>query len=628
MLGAPPAWQDEAGWQSKQTQRTRHVVMIATLAISSLCVTILLFGWFVKAQQQENDIADVSQDDVSVSEVVPPETDVSEHADLIEGKTGDQLPDAQEETVAEVATPALEPEDEMVAMGDPDAMAEDQAVAQTVIPDSLMPKSPIEDEVAAAEENETAMALQELPASLRQFTPFLLQEGPPENATLKAPPTIDQVEIDAAAEEDSSTLGIAPPEPIDLKKDLAVKLAFNSKGYPLPSLMLLLSQTTGVPIQMDWASFDLAGIDIGKRVAVGGKPMTSAKDWLEFIAQEVGGKVCPQEFLIIFTVSDQVYAASETDLLNSEDFGSEAASATKVIAEFMAQGIMADEVEGDAAVENEVDGEPRDGEALVNEVSEGDGKVGDQERPVGAGNFMEAREASQLKILATELLRRMRGITPKMDDQRASRWMQLKTGEVAEWSLLSGGKSGDQVDTPVTTAAMLRHTAAINESVCLVNWYDANRRGMRPTRLVMPRSDGNASEMMSRVLTPLSLQVRAVDAKHWWVGSGATYDRLPVLVQSEPLAEKREAYQRQLERIRGTAAPDVFRSVYDPVSDRMLMLVPRSCMTRFTKSGKHRRQLWGLVGNSVVPCCCRPVLAKGFARHRCTRTFLSAARGR
>ena len=523
LVGPPPAWQDDTGWQSSQTRRTRHIVMIATLAISTLCLTILLFGWFVRSQKQSvSQVAKVQESamDVDVDsvhdnpaemELVQPSPETPEIDDSeVEAPEIPEAPGISDEVAEEKTPQQVEPASE-TSTSEP----------ETAIPASLMPKSPIDDGPSSSSATEAldedAPTLQELPAGLRKFTPFLLQDGPIDDATLSTPLTIEQVEIDAAAEEDASTLGIDPPAPINIKKDLGGKILLNSPGYPLPSLVLLMSQMTGVPIQLDWVSFDLAGVDIDKRIKVVGEARTKARtvrQWLDAIADQVSAEVREEEFLIVITITDKTFAAKEAELTGLTDFGDQAKSAATVIKDFMSE---------------------------------------DEKQP----SQMGPREASQLKILATEMLRRMRTIEPKLADRQASRWIQTKSGEFLDWKILQGNQAGKQVDTPITTAAMLRQVSSANQAVCLVNWFDANRRGMRPNRLVMPYAgSGDASMMLSSVLSSLSLQVRSVDDKHWWVGSVATYDRLPVLVRSEPLGDRREAYARQIDGIMGVANRD------------------------------------------------------------------------
>ena len=63
---------------------------------------------------------------------------------------------------------------------------------------------------------------------------------------------MEQVKLDeAAVEEDEDLLIQVVPKELDLRADLAIKLALASDGYPASDLMLLISQVTGVPIQMD-----------------------------------------------------------------------------------------------------------------------------------------------------------------------------------------------------------------------------------------------------------------------------------------------------------------------------------------------------------------------------------------
>jgi hypothetical protein len=466
------------------------------------------------------------------------------------------------------------------AMGPDNVAAPTDSSEGSIIPPSLIPQSPIESDDQKAPQDEPS-SMTELPAGLRQFVPMLLQEGPAEETSLQTPTTINQIEIDAAAEEDSSTLGVDPPDPLNLKRDLGFKVALNSNGYPLPSLMLLMSEMTGVPIQLDWASFDLAGVDIAKPIKLDGKSKArSVRDWLDTIAEQVDGELRTLPFVIVMTISDAAFANAEAGLLDLSDFGDQSDSAAQVIAEFMADPV------------KELEPLPRDAELDApdaGDVDADDGEGVDVESSEAGVDVMEAREKAQLKLLAAEMLRRMRSIEPRMPNHRASRWMQVSDRVFSDWQPISDLDpasivAGPQTDTPMTTAAMLRRASSINDAVCMVNWHDANRRGMRPTRLIMPHADGaTAAQMLASVLGPLSLEVRSVDAQHWWVGSGATYDRLPVLVQSKPLGDRRQVFENQLNTIMAADGSDVFRSAYDPVSDRMILLLPRYVARQLSK---------------------------------------------
>lgn len=569
LTGPPPTWQDSEHWQSDKTKRTRHIAMIATIAISTLSVTVLTFGWFIRMQKTAP-VPIAGATNVQTNPLTQPKLEVTPPV------AEDEVDATNEETPPKADPIERMPEPSAVPTLDTPATNPTVDTSQTIIPSSLIPTSPIKTlgEVEESPSEQDAPSMKELPMGLQQFMPMVLNEGPAQKTSLATPPTINQVEIDAAAEEDSNTLGIEPPKPINLKRDLGFKVYFNSEGYPLPSLLLLISEMTGVPIQMDWTSFDIAGVDVAKPIEVVGKPKT-CRQWLDAIAMQVDAEIREREFVIVMTLTDQAFAKAETGLTDLSDFADKAKSAEQVIREFMGP-----EVPGikPASETNEED-QDIDAEAKEAELPK-------TAQPVDA---MSGRERAQLRVLATEMLRRMRSIQPRLPDDRSGRWMQVSDDHLKEWQPISSVdptelKPGTQPETPITTAAMLREISSINDAVCLVNWYDGNRRGMRPTRLVMPRADKvSAAKMLSSVLGPLSIDVRRVDAEHWWVGSNATYDRLPVLVHSDRLGDSREDYVRQLDEIMSDDQDAVYQSAYDPVSDRMMMLLPRYVARQLSK---------------------------------------------
>ncbi len=80
--------------------------------------------------------------------------------------------------------------------------------------------------------------------------------------------------------------------------------------------------------------------------------------------------------------------------------------------------------------------------------------------------------------------------------------------------------------------------------------------------------------MLASTLAPMSLQTRVADDGHWWVGTAATYDRMPVFVVGDECGPCRDEI---LARIGSVAqAADVMLLIeHDPVSDRYLSLMPR-----------------------------------------------------
>ena len=98
---------------------------------------------------------------------------------------------------------------------------------------------------------------------------------------------------------------------------------------------------------------------------------------------------------------------------------------------------------------------------------------------------------------------------------------------------------------------------------------------MSPEQLVMPYVNDNAGAMLNTTLQPFEMQVRRVDEHHLWVGTEATYDRLLLVVWSEPVGDQRDAYMQKVSTAMAGRVEQGFRITHDAVSDRVMMLVPR-----------------------------------------------------
>ncbi|MDA8744944.1 hypothetical protein N9N28_09965 [Rubripirellula amarantea] len=608
LSGVPPT---TLAWQSDRTRKTRQTVMVAMLAVSTLFITGLMFFWFVKSQSGVATMPDPSPVietspaiDETSADSVPTESSTQNSTASEEIAQANDLnvdePGSMDQSQTSVQTPNQKTADQ--EMSDPEASDQtsgkpteptvvDTPASDSIIPSSLLPKSPLDGMPTSdqplglpavkqdllpsnqvpgkSDEGPEEGMLAELPAGLQQFTPLLLLDGLPQKPTLQAPPSIEQVQIDSA-EEDEDELGMEPPPPIDVKADLAIRMAFRSNGYALPSFVLLISQTTGVPIQLDWVSFDLGGINIADPITTTGKVRT-AKQWLEDIAAQVDGEIRPEATMVVLTMTDDAFATKKQPLLLLDDFNAGQVSAEKVIDDFM-------EEVNDAGGNRNVDGEVE---------SADDVEAGDVEPAPAQLPLMTPRQSDQLRILATETLRRMRNIEGKVADDRIRRWTQLGAPSSDLWKELEGGKTIPQVDTPIAAAGFLRRSAQATGAVLMVNWHDANRRGMRPNRLVFPIARDDAANTLSSLLDEFSLQVRAVDQNHWWLGSPATYDRLPVIVGSEPMATEADArrFQLLMDQIMQNAGRDSYRITFDPESKRYLMLVPRYIARQLPKVG-------------------------------------------
>ena len=162
-----------------------------------------------------------------------------------------------------------------------------------------------------------------------------------------------------------------------------------------------------------------------------------------------------------------------------------------------------------------------------------------------------------------------------MKETRFRRWACEINDSQAEWTVLSGGDSGPQLDAPMSLAELMRRTAKRNQAICVFNWQDAVRRGAPPEHLLLPHNEEDAGSTLRSTLYPLGLQVRQVDSKHWWVGTEATYDRLPIFVWTPPLGQRRADFLQQMNKVMAGLPPLQYRLAIDDTSGRALMLLPR-----------------------------------------------------
>lgn len=576
-------------WQSDRTRRSRQIALVAALSLTSLLVAIAGFSWFVQSwrKQASNPQQAPTQPpnqpqplSAAADSAVPPGSDpetTGEHSGvdptandpesagqerLPEGSSAIQSTDAPKETGASDASEgtATSPTQAPSTASLPTRPTDSSALAD------LIPRSPLEIDPPTtdppttrsppapqvpdtqsnpgAEQTDTeSAALQELPPELAKYTRFLLEEGSNEPTTLEAPPTMDDVTMEAAADElDDPAITVRPKE-LNLKADLALRMAIDTRGYPLPDLVLLVSQITGVPIQIDWVSFDLAGVELDQ-------PRTAPQGWqtaqeiLDTVSESLGGEVRDEDSLAVITLTDETFNERLALLTNLADFGEGEATAKGVLIDFL----------------------------------RGEGEEPGTELSLGV-----TREEQQVAAIAVEVLRRMRAVEPKVADERLSRWAWCSNNPSGEWAILDDGITIPQPDTPLAMADFLRRIARANETSNLINWYDFNRRAVAPERLLIPHIEADAGTTLQGVLEPLGLQARRVDAHHWWLGRESTYDRLPAIVWTPPLGELRDRFVNELANVMSGANRDAFRVTIDPQSDRAMMLLPRFVVRQLSK---------------------------------------------
>lgn len=538
----PPA--DPNQWQSDRTRRSRQVGLVVALSLLSLCSVVAIFGWFVHSWRQRSTVAATinqptsdatTSDDASIEAVT---------AQPIEDAAEANVPVAPDSTDDQTTTPApAEPASETTG---PSPTNVQQTTTEPAIPGDLIPQSPLEPAAADPPDPkpEETGGMQELPPELAEFLDVLPFQGAIDAPTLEAPPTVDDVALEAAAEDNVDPLNPPKPKRLNLKADLGIKLAFDSKGYRLADLMLLVGQITGVPIQVDWVSFDLAGRDIDARVATP-QGWLSANDLLQQVAADLQAEIREEPSLLTLTLNDASFEQTMIGIADLSDFGDGKASAESMLKDFL--------------------------------------RADANEKDVDLAQRGKPREAQQLAALAIESMRRMRNVTPKVADERIRHWARSAENERVEWPLLAKGEPGPQLDAPVTIAELLRRSAKRNQAVCVVNWYDGNRKGMAPNRLVFPKVRADVGTTLDAVFNKFDIQVRQVDANHWWVGNEATYDRLPVVVWTEPLGDSRDTFTQRIDAIMVNMPRDRFRMTIDEETGRALLLLPRFIVRQLPK---------------------------------------------
>ena len=614
---APPVALPEAGgrfegWQSHRTQRTRQIGLVVMLATSLLLFAAIVFGWFVRSWQRSQPSG---TPEVVATADAAQSTGPADSSELVKDS---EKPEVKPQPAAGVpesdpvpdATTHSSPEE----VSAPDSEATRQPAAKTAtadgdqlasIPPGLLPTSPLAN--ASAEESTKASpetlvdskptansrntsidgpasaddpasgTMQELPPGLAEFLPFtnLASEGPSTPPAMDAPATIKDMQIKAAAEETIDPMMIAnPPEPINLDRALAIRFALASNGITLADIALVVSQITGVPIQVDWFSFDLLGQDIAAEMAVT-REMRRADEILSEVAGSVGATVVRHDSMLTITPTDQRMAQAAKQATDFSDLGSGEPSAAKLLRRFLADGAV--EQDEKAAVNGPADAKSADDPQNTEDPEDAGPAAGEpQEKESDGGEPEDASNLAQqqLSIVAADVIRRMRGAEGRLSDDTLRRW--AAPADAADpWRLLRGGDSGPQNDAPETISQLLRRVAKRNDAVCIVNWRDALRRRISPEQLVLPYAGNDAATMLSETLAPFEMQVREVSPGYWWIGTEATYDRLPVVVWTQPLGETRDAFLRRLEAAMQMAPQNGFRVTYDEVSDRALMLLPR-----------------------------------------------------
>ena len=556
--GPAPGVRDRA-FHSEKTARSRRIafyVVVATACIISAGVL-----WSVISRNRSGDsVSTIASSDPS-----------AEQADTVPQADAAQQPvvsDRDEQQPAEseiVSDPNVDPATATDGVArnmlpESDANANEAPNNQTPAdvlepPSDLIPISPLESllppensprDPSAAPADDTP-PIDAIPEEFRSMIVDLDLDRPQFESMAPPPKTIDEFEIEAAADDDVDLeVMMELPEAINMRQALGLPLALKTKdpsGYPFNDLLLFITQVTGVPIEVEWLSFDIAGPRINSRAKVPSGEM-NIKRFLTATCEAFGASMEVQELSIVIRPEPTRFQAAVDSLTRFDDLGAESASAVKLVDQLLGlETAAADRPSPDQVVAPQ--------------------QIGPQ----------------QLAVLVCDAIRRMRGVEGKLSDGAFARWAGDFRSQVDAWPTLTGGQSGDQLIQPITFASFARQSANRNGATCFINWVDAAKNGLGPLEKSLPPGGPatTAQQAMAEVLTSWDLDVRIVDANHWWIGSAARFDRFPVVVWFDDTGKAARLQPDILAVLQGADAGDqtVGSVAIDPVSGKCIAVLPR-----------------------------------------------------
>lgn len=516
----PEEYQPEANdvWQSQSTRRKTQLAMVAFLSLFGLIAAAVVFSQFVRTWQQQKTAAGAAS--VDAHDSVDEDSATSELAREDVELTAE--PVLTVSPVVPAAEPSIPIEQAMIEPASPPlASPEIEAQATTAVNAATRvdPNEKPGENQRRPGEAESPPALNNLPPELRKYAPLAsLSTSDHQTAQLmQPPPTIDTVRIDdAAVEGDPAVEANALRKPVDVEKAFAQRFALENNGSSIAELMLLISQLTTVPIEIDLIALDAAGIraEAPIRTPTG---WMATRQWIDTTCQSLGLVANNIDGRVTITALDERLDAGISGALRLDDFGDDAANVFRWLSPLLDDEEPTDNGEDDVAVAAEVTSLAEDGQSII------------------ARRSLRSRVSAALSI---EAIRMMRGKPAKLERWRTSRWMGPWPSQDAvsdgvsfgDWPLVTGGDGGPRLDSPRAAAGLLRAIASLNEKDILVGWYDATRQGLYPSDPVMPYSrEASAAGMLEEIVAEHGLQTRVCGPALWYVCSEARYDRFEVI---------------------------------------------------------------------------------------------------
>ncbi len=530
-------------WQNATTHRTKQIVLVTLLSFFGLITIAVVFSQFLRTWQNQQISAERStiEPDKNPTQPLTPEqpltpvTDDAATPDLINGpkegieaendieKAAIQNVEGQPSTVDDEAptrspsTPPLNADPVEMNQGTNEVKKDVANVTADTISVAVN-GDPVKEDPQPLDDD-SPPTMNSLPPGLLKYTP-LLNTATTDNQTapvIPPPPTIDTVRLEEATEESAPEEGAdAPRKPIDVQKALGQRFAIDNQGESLANILLVVSQITALPIEVELISLDAANIRVDEPVKTPSGWM-SAEQWLDSLCATHGLVVQRYDGRLMVSAKEDRVDAGLAPALNLDDLGNDGPNLFSLL-----KPLMLDE-EAEAM---EVDGE------LVQPVPS---RLSDDGTMIIPGPSLRSKVRA---ALAVEALRMIRKIPTKLERWRTTRWMgpwvnggegSVET-ELGDWQTVQKGEGGPRLDSPRATAGLLRSIATLNRVSLLVGWYDSTRHGLYPADPVMPFSnEATAEAMLEEILGEAGLQTRICGPKIWYVGSAAAYDRFEVM---------------------------------------------------------------------------------------------------
>jgi hypothetical protein len=624
LLGAPLSPADPAQvWQSESSRQVSQLALVVTLGLFGLIAATVAFAQFARSWSRSADPMPVAQarelsdatlvdgivtaDDPSSSDQArststsPANPPIDASAPAQPSGTADS--DAAAEALTDASPEAADAGTIAGSTGEASPVDAAQQSEPSQLPSPIDPiaaqatavptSEPVDGSPAYGSPADGPPGLDNLPPGLRKFVPLLnlstADNGPPQ--IFETPPTIDSVRLDAAAGEHVDEDAAAKRPPIDIAKAMGLRFAIDQGGVTLGELMLLVSQLTGVPVELELISLDVAGISTttSLKSATG---WMSVQQWLDQSLAAAGMMSEIADGRILVFATPQKILQSSGSALRLDDFGDSAAEVARWIRPIV--GPLATSADEDAD----------DPWTFVADQSL-------IQVPLNRADLVRT-------ILTVESARMIRRLPGRLERWQTERWVgswhsvvggaaegdaverpaeagskrSINEAAITDWPIVVDGISGPPLDAPRSSAGLLRQLATDNRVAIVVAWRDAMRHQFYPADLAMPFNDNfPAGALLDELLGELGLQARDAGHAVWWIGSEASYDRYEVITWMKVPPGGGEAIARQLGEALGAEDISVLPVAWDDTT--LLVRAPRFIarqLERFAQSAPQPSQ--------------------------------------